>query len=321
MKTKAISGILLLFLLACEKDDVSRPESIAYDASYPTASRPVSILYKELNRTLYVANGARVEVFDMEGIPVKTVVDMETFDSGFFERYQPRDIAFDDNRNLYILAKPYQPWIDETWFPVEGFCILQFDDDDRFRKEFDFTQADLNPSSIAFFDNHLFVTDGRILKQIDPETQHFINISLPVSEDDSGTWPHLHVTDMEIDRGGMVYFTGQAAFNNDSVGCHISGYDLDTGHLTIRYAKGWTRNYCAMFNNPGLFISSDGFLYLASFYKMSIEVYDSHSDFVMECDTRTPAFEETRPIDIVYANSKIYVADHLNDQVHLFNQK
>jgi hypothetical protein len=77
---------------------------------------------------------------------------------------------------------------------------------------------------------------------------------------------------------------------------------------------------CAMLNNPGIFISNDGYLYLASFYKMSIEVYDKNVDFIIDCDTRTSEFEETRPIDIVYYNGKIFVADNFNNQIHIFKQ-
>ena len=111
-----------------------------------------------------------------------------------------------------------------------------------------------------------------------------------------------------------------SAFDNDSVGCHLSHYNIVTNELTLNYAKGWTWMCCAMFNNPGLFISNDGYLYLASFYKMSIEVYDKNGNFIIDCDTRTTQFEQTRPIDIVYFNGKIFVADNFNNQIHIFKQ-
>jgi hypothetical protein len=334
MKTNLLISILLLLVISCEKDDNSKPDSkpdsISYESSYSTEPRPISISYKNVNQTLYIANfnpskndySAKIQAFNSEGTLVKTVVDFESFELGHFERYEPVDFTFDNNQNLYVLVRPLIKQTDDTWTTPTGFSILQFDDADSFIRELDFSDIDGEgrPSSISYYDNQLYVTNGQILKQINLDTQQFYNITLPVNDNDSGTWPNLHTTDMEINTDGLIYFTGQAAFDNDSVGCHLSSYNIGTNELTINYAKGWTWMCCAMLNNPGLFISNDGYLYLASFYKMSIEVYDKNGDFIIDSDTRTSQFEETRPIDIVYYNGKIFVADNYNNQIHVFKQ-
>lgn len=321
-------GILLLLSLACEEDDVWSLDSITYEFSYPTEERPFSVSFKESNHTLYVANlnpsideySAQIQVFNTEGALIKTLVDFEAFDLGRFERYEPLDIAFDKKQNLFVLARPLFKQGDDSWASPTGFSILRFDENDDYTEELDFSDIDgeSRPTSLSYFDGSLYLTNGRILKQIDLESEQIINISLPVGNDN--IWPYLHTTDMEIDANGVFYFTGQAALNNDSVGCHISSYQLESNELTQKYAKGWTWMCCAMMNNPGLFISKTGVLYLASFYQMSIEVYNENGDFLIDCDTRTSGFEETRPIDLVSYNSKIYVADHFNSQIHVFKQ-
>lgn len=334
MKTIFFISILLLLLTSCEKDDNSKPDSkpssISYEFSYSTEPRPISISYRSLNHTLYIANhnpskyeySSKIQAFNRDGSFIKTVIDFESFELGRFERYEPVDFSFDNNQNLFVLVRPLIKLPDNTWTTPTGFSILQFDNNDSFIKEFDFSSIDGEgrPTSISYFNNQLYLTNGKILKFINLNSEEYNNITLPVNDNESGTWPYLHTTDMDISPDGLVYFTGQALFDNDSVGCHISNFNVATNQLTINYSHGWTWLGYAMFNNPGLFISNDGYLYLASFYKMSIEVYDLKGNFIIDCDTRTSQFEETRPIDIVYNNGKIFMADNYNNQILVFKQ-
>ncbi len=322
-------GILLLLSLACEKEDVSKWDSINFQFSYAVEERPFSIAYMESNHTLYVATlnpskndySAKIQVFGEEGALVKTLVDFASFDEGLYDRYIPVDLTLDNKQNLYVLVRPLLKQADNSWTRPSGFSILLFDAHDDFIKELDFSDIDGegHPSSLSYYDGQLYVTNGRVLKQIDIETQQIVNIFLPIEEEDPDTWPYLHTTDMEIDDNGMIYFTGQAALNSDSVGCHLSNYNPETNDLTKKYAKGWTWMCCAMLNNPGIYLSKEGYLFLASFYQMSIEVYDENGDFILDCDTRGSGFQETRPIDILTFNKKIYVADHFNSQIHVYN--
>lgn len=336
MKTKLLISILLLLLVSCDKDDNtnpdSRPNSISYEFSFSTEQRPFSISFNKESHTLYIANNypsihdysSKIQAFNIDGTFIKTVVDFETFELGSFERYEPLDFTFDNHQNIFVLVKPLIKQTDGYWTTPTGFSILQFADDGRFMKELDFSyiEGEMTPSSISYYKNQLFVTKGHILKQINLNSLQIDNVTLPIDNDnDSSTWPYLHTTDMEINSDGLFLFTGQAKFSKDSLGCHLSNYNIDTKELTVNYAKGWTRECCAGFNNPGLFISNDGYLYLASFYKMSIEVYDKNYNFIIDCDTRTSQFKETRPIDVVYENGKIFVADYFNNQIHIYKQE
>lgn len=335
MKTNLLFGILLLLLISCGKDDYrnpdSYPHSISYDSSFSTLARPISISFNIANNRLYVANSSpsivdysvKIQAFNSNGLLMKTVVDFETFVMGHFDRYDPVDITFDENQNLLVLVRPLIKNTDNSWTAPTGFSILQFDETDRFVRELDFSDIDgeSRPACIACFNQQIYVTNGISLKKINPGTKKYQNITLPVNDNATGTWPHLHTTDMEINSNGQIYFTGQLAINSDSVGCHLSSYNTTTNQLVQNSAKGWTWMCCAMFNNPGLFINSDDIIYLASFYKMSVEVYDKNGEFIIDCDTRTPPFEETRPIDVAYNDGRIFVADYQNNQIHIFKQE
>ena len=249
-------------------------------------------------------------------------MDFETFDKGNFLRYLPVDITIDDNRNLYVLVNPLIEQTDETWTTPTGFCILQFDFNGSFKKEFDLSQIDGegSPSSIAYSNKHVFVTNGRIIKKISIESEQVFDILLPVSEKNINTWPDLHTTDMAINSEGIIYLTGQAAFSNDSVGCHITKFYPQNNQRITSYSKGWTGMFAAMLNNPGLSISSDGNIYLATFYVMSLEIFNKNIEFIMQLDIRTENDKETRPIDIALDNSHIYIADNKNNLILVYKE-
>ncbi len=334
MKTYFLVGISLFSLFSCTKDGGSKidsiPNSISYEYSFSTNPNPYSISFNSTNQTLYVANfhpssddySVKIQVFNKEGYLLKTAIDFNSFKSGHFQRYEPLDFTFDQNQHLYILAKPLIKQPDSTWITSIGFCILHFNNSDHFINEFEFSDMDIEhmPASLSYHNNQLYITNGQILKVISLDTQQFYNIILPLNDHITGDLPFLHITDMEINTDGLVYFTGQVLISKDSVGCHLSSYNIASHELNVNYAKEWTWMCCAMLNNPGIFISNEGYLYLAGFYNMNIEVYDKNGDFIIDCDTRSPKFKETRPIDIVYCHDKIFVADSFNNMIHVFKQ-
>jgi len=333
MKTNLLTAILLLLIVGCEKDViVPKPEIIGFDFSFSTERSPISVLFKEINQTLYVANywpsiydySSKILVYSNDGTLIKTVADFESFNQGHFDRYELVDFTFDNKQSLYVLVRPLIKQPDQSEAAPTGFTILQFDTNDNFKRELDFSTSVgvRNPSSISYFGNCLYIAfgEGKILKKISIDNQQVVDISIPKKENDTGTWPYLHNTDMEFNTKGRLYFTGQASFNLDTVGCHISIFNPKTNELNIKYAKGWTWLCCAGFNNPGIYISNSGYIYLANFYNMSIEIYNEDIGFITDFDTRKAGFEETRPIDIVCNDKRIYVADELNDRIHVFKQ-
>lgn len=334
MKAIGLFLFVTLMFLSCDKNDDYQNEfklnSVSYESSYSIESRPISILFNKNKKTLYIANlnyssnnySAKIQSFSENGSLVKTVVDFDTFSRGRYFHYSQIDIAFDNDYNLYVLVQPLIEQTDETWITPTGFSILKFDSDDNFKQELDFSEIDgeSRPSSISYFDNKLYTCNSKIIKQIDIETLQLKNITIPLKDNESNTWPYLLTSDMEINSKGIIYLTGQATSGTDSVGCHISRYNLDSDELIIDYSNGWTWMCCARVNNPGICINDNGYLYLASFYQMNLEIYNDKNEFVFGYDTRSAKFEDTRPIDIEYYNGKIYVADELNNQIHIFKQ-
>ena len=330
MKTNFLITLMVLLAFSCEKEHNSTPDSISYVFSFSTEPRPITLTIDKEGGIIYVANlkpsnndySAKIQKFNKEGELLKTVVDFETFDKGNFLRYLPVDITIDDNRNLYVLVNPLIEQTDETWTTPTGFCILQFDFNGSFKKEFDLSQIDGegSPSSIAYSNKHVFVTNGRIIKKISIESEQVFDILLPVSEKNINTWPDLHTTDMAINSEGIIYLTGQAAFSNDSVGCHITKFYPQNNQRITSYSKGWTGMFAAMLNNPGLSISSDGNIYLATFYVMSLEIFNKNIEFIMQLDIRTENDKETRPIDIALDNSHIYIADNKNNLILVYKE-
>jgi len=332
LKVNILLIIIAFFVFSCDKEEDSVPKSINYISSFSTEKRPHAIAINKEHGYLYVANhnpsinvySSKIQKFNSEGILLKTTVDFTTFDKGNFSRYVPIDITIDENHNLYILTNPLIKQPDETWTTPTGYCILQFDYNDIFQKEFDLSNIDWEgfPSSIAYSDNYVFVTNGRIIKRISIENEQVLNISLPLNEDTINTWLDIHTTDMAINSEGTIYLTGQAAFGFDSIGCHITKFDPQTNKLNTSYSKGWTWMLYARLNNPGLEISSDGNIYLATFYVMSLELFNGNGEFIMQNDIRIENDEEveTRPIDVALNNSLIYIVDYFNNLVLIYEE-
>lgn len=327
MKTNLIFIILIIFLFACRKYDVIKSElkSFVYEFSFSTESRPVSIACVEKDGEIYVANSESVQKFDKNGIFEETIVNLASFEYGKFERYFFVDIVVDNNKNLYVLARPLIPWIDESWMTLEGFSILMFNNINSFIKEFDFSEnKDLcNASSISYYNNHLYIPSRKSIKQINIENEDTVSIPLPVIEDDKiGFFGFDYlISDMEINHEGVSYFTGPAFINKDSIGCYITSYNLNTKKIKTNFGNGWTWECCAMPNNPGIYIDNDGFLYLASFYNMSFEIFNERLNFLAEYDIKTSESEITRPIDIISLKGKVYVVDSFNDKIYVYKQE
>ncbi|MCD4665210.1 MAG: NHL repeat-containing protein [Bacteroidales bacterium] len=298
-----------------------------YVSSFSTEPRPNAITIDEDNGYLYVANShpfrnndnRKIQKYNREGELLKTVVDFALFDKGNYPRYHPIDITMDNNRNLYILVKPYRKYSEDTWYPFEGFCILKYDFDDKFQKEFDFAEFDQewSPAAIAYYNEYIFVTNGRIIKKISINSEQVFDITFPINEKNINTWPDIHTTDMAIDSEGFIYLVGQAAFDNKSVSCHITKIDPKNSHRVTVYSKGKTESFGAMFNNPGLSISSNGNIYLATFYCESLEIFNRNVEFIMQLEVNS---EETRPIDVAVDNNHIYVVDNLNNRINVYKK-
>ena len=325
--------IFLAGMIGCEEEKTPETLSIDYASIFYTEQNPIAITIDKVSGNVFVANmrkSVKIQKFDKDGILIKTVVDFTSFPNGNYHRYSLIDIVCDNNQNLYILAKPLVQ-TNDSWLNLTGFCILQFDHNDNFQKEFDFSHIDLKScssvSAIAYSNKFLFVTNGKIIKKISLSGEEIADIELPVEEENRITWPDIHTTDMTISSQGIIYLTGQAALNlsdstgiNDSVGCHITKFNPQTNQRITSYSKGWTINYGAGLNNPGIALSSKGNVYLTTFYCKSLEVYNVNGELINQIDLSTLNDDETGPIDVAVNDSYIYIVDAFNDLIYLFKE-
>ena len=332
MKANLLIMLIILFASSCGKEQYSKPVSISYESSFSTEPRPIAIAVKQNPGYVYIANcnpginnySSKIQKFNLNGELLKTAVDFTTFIQGKYSRYNPIDICIDNTGNLYALVKPSQ-LNEEPWTTYKRFCVLQFDIDDNLKKEYDFSEFDHHwiPSAIAYSNNKLYVTNGLIIKKISLINDQVTDISIQTNTENTDSLIFLHVSDMIIKSEGIIYLTGQAAqavFNDDVSGCHVTRLEPQTNKLNTFYSRGRTGIMAAMLNNPGLAISDIGNLYLATFYGKSLEVYDRSDEFILQVDIRTVVGDDTSPIDLALNNNHIYIADHQNNNVHIFKE-
>lgn len=324
--------IIVLFSISCETEQNQLPKSIDYVSSFSTEPRPQAITVDKESGFIYVASykpyisdyNTKIQKFNRGGKLLKTVVDFTIFDKGNFLRYEPVDITIDNNRNLYVLVRPLIKNPDNTWSTSTGFCILQFDIDDNFHKEFDLLQIDGRgfPSAIAYSDECVFVANGPTIKKISLDNDQVSDISIQTNDENVDSLIFLHVSDMAINSDGIIYLTGQAVSPGDDVsGCHITKFNPHTGQLITSYSKGRTGIMAAWLNNPGLSISSGGNIYLATYYGMGLEIFTGNGEFIMQTDIRTANGVETRPIDLALDNGHIYIVDNLNNLLFVYKEQ
>ncbi len=304
--------------LGCEKNPVSF--SLKTVSELSTEPKPNAIVVDDQLGVFYVANSNsslenyshRIQCFDLQGNYLRTIADFINNPKGNYRRYTPIDMVLDSDHHLHVLAKPYDQLADGSWAPFPGFCIIKYQADGSFQGEFDFARFEpyWSLGAIAFHRGYLFVTDGRVLMKIDKDNGLFFEIPLP-SEPDSAA---RFITDMSVDSKGTIWLVEQAFYVDESIGCQFIRINLTENSLTKFYAKGKTKNYSSMLSNPGIAIDRDDYIYLATFYCRTLEIYKPNCEFLnqIELDDRTDCL----PIDVaVDDKGRVYVADFGADRV------
>jgi DNA-binding beta-propeller fold protein YncE len=327
MKLNLLLILLFFSSISCEKDkDIIKtepPRSLTYISSFSTGSGPSSLAVSPKYKKLYVLaefGDKKIESFSLNGELENTIVDFKSFTKGIYDRYDPIDFTLDKYGNICILANPLIKLPDNSWTTISTYSVIIFDESGQFKNEMEFSLTEMEFSAIAWHKEQLYLSNGKILKLINPLNGLSSEISIPMPDFDSLHLSFRQVSDMEIDSDGLIYLTGQSYFRGDTIGCYIATCNIRTKGITINLSKIWPPMCCAMFNNPGIYINEEGFLYLAGFYSMGIEVYDKKGNFILNCDVN-PFSDDTRPIDCTFFDGKLYVTDYLNDQVHIFQQK
>jgi hypothetical protein len=223
--------------------------------------------------------------------------------------------------NVLVLVKPLQS-DGNVWIPHSGFCVLQFDQNGDLLKEYDFSDSeDLYYCTIACSNDFIYVTGGFVvIKKIEKNSGIISDIHIPITNDKS----YLPVTDMEIAPDEVIYTTGQGitridSFNLDISVCHVTKLNCINEQQETYFSKSRTGTMAAMLNNPGMAIDKNGFVYLATFYGLSLEIYDSDDEFILQKDIYPDARPETLPTDIALNHNEIYVLDYKNSKVLVYN--
>lgn len=316
-------------MLACNNDDNSKPESIGFEFSFSTETRPIAIAIEKDNGFVYIANhnpaeinySSKIQKYNLNGNLINTIIDFDSFTEGKYTRYTPKDMCLHGG-NVLVLVKPLQLGGD-TWTPHSGFCVLQFDLEGDLIYEYDFSDSeDLYYSTIACSYDFIYVTGGfAVIKKIDINNDSVSDIHIPITNDKS----YLPVTDMEIESDEIIYTTGQGitridSFNIDISVCHVTKLNCTNEQQVTFFSKSRTGVMAAMLNNPGIAIDDNGFIYLATFYGLSIEIYDADNEFILQENIYPDARPEILPSDIALINNDIYVIDYKNSKVLVYSE-
>jgi len=334
MKANLIISVFILLMISCENKDNSKPYSITYISSFSTETRPIAIAIEKINGFIYLANdnlsitdySSKIQKFNLKGELQETIIDFETFNSGLYERYSPIDLCIYNNE-IYILVKPMSQ-SNETWITYSGFCVLHSDLNGNIFNEFDFSEIEnyWDFSAIAFSNDFIYVTSGEIVVfKIDKNSGQADYIHIPITNDKL----YLLVTDMEVESEESIYITGQgpwridSAINNDVSICHITRLDFKADTIYTFYSNSRTRTMAAMPNNPGLTIKDNRYIYLATFYGKSLEIYDKEkeNELILQEDIKPNDINETLPIDVALYRNDIYIVDYKNNKVHIYQEE
>lgn len=318
---KILATLTLIVLLAFSCSRQKNPLAPTFDFvfSFSTESRPNAIVVEKNSGYLFISNSyhdnnRKIQKYDRQGVLRKTIVDFESFDRGNYSRYDPIDLTIGNNNDLYILVTPYKLSPHEEWVPFEGFCILRINTEGNYKEEYDFAQMEQfwHPSALAYYNGNVYVTNGKVIKTISTADGHSLDISLP---------DQVYTSDMAIDSDGLIYLVGQAAFDNDSVGCFITKFNLKNNDYNKIYSKTWTKSFGANVNNPGISITRDKKLYLVTFYCKSLEIYNQNLLFLAQLNLSTEDNSSTLPMDVATDQNNVYIVDNRNNLIRVYKKQ
>ncbi len=322
--------LLLLFpgIVSCEKEvDYSGPQRLEYLLSFVCESMPVSIVACPCNGDMVVLNrdpstfdfSMKLSRYSKDGTFTGTLVDFADFDRGNHVRYLPNDIALDEFKNLYVLAQPVTDTSGGIWTTANGFNILVFDPEKGLVRELDFSAMDgARARNLAYSDGFLYTEFGPEMKRISLAAGEISGIPLP-EKSGNEDWLFGYHSDMEIDAGGVVYFSGPYSSSPDSSGCRIETFNLQSRELHTQIAEGTSEVMASMVGAPGLAIHRDGDIFLANFYGGGVEIYGSNMNFLLEQELEKTGERNPLPIDLATYKNRVYVADYANNRVYLYS--
>jgi hypothetical protein len=336
MKTIILLAVLLFIaLMACNKQEDEEPVSVTinYEYSFSTNSGPLAIEADKDNGHLFVVGykrgigqSANIQKFTLNGEFINTIVDFDSLDNGMYDRYIANDMCL-NNGYIFALAYPLVLINDEYWHIINtnSFSILHFDLEGNLLHEKIFEIDDFYAETIACSDNYIYISDFALKRGIvkierskSLSNLEFINITTDVS------LKHL-ISDVYISSRESVYMTGQAILKKDSIdfdfsGCHVTILNGQKNQTTF-YSISRTGVSAAAPNIPGIALNEKGYIYLATGYGSSLEIYDQKNRNILIEQINTDDGQITHLTDVVLFNGNIYLLDSKNSKVHVYNEK
>lgn len=307
--------LICLLLFSCEICSIPFSYELADQFTVNQGSDAIAI--DDDKGYIYVANSRHPQIhqYSLQGNLIRTIVNFSEDNNVNYDYYDPIDLTVDENSYIYILAKPREQNIDSTWIFLNGFCIIKYNSNGEYQKEFDYTEIneDWYPwrFSLAYKNNILYVTDGRRLKKINTENGMSNDFVFQIQNSNYIDPNYIHTTDMAIDIDNNIWLVGQADWdvNNDwKVGVHMTSFDSNCQNQKTLNANCRASFFGAGMNNPGITFDSYNNMYLATYYGQSIEIYDFDQEFQREIKMED---ENSLPIDIVIdQNNNLYVLVH-----------
>lgn len=303
--------IIYLLILSCDKCPI--PFSYELAAQFTVNQGSEIIAIDNDKGYIYIADPfdtTQVHQYSLQGNQVRILVDFTQDYIGDYEFYNVVDLVVDDISNIYILVIPWFQNPDGDKSFLNGFCIIKYNSDGEFQKEFDFTNISESwyRSVLAYKNNILYVTNGHRLIKINSEDGLYTYFNL---QSQNNTEPYIHTTDMAIDDDNNIWLVGQAQWFSDNdfqVGVQVIRFDSNCQNQETFNANCRASFFGAGMNNPGITFDSYNNMYLATFYCKSIEIYDFDQEFQREIKMEN---ENSLPIDIVIDNNNnLYVLVH-----------
>jgi len=334
MKVKIFSfAFFLLFVYGCSKESnpTKSENTFTYELAFQfnTFEKPNSMVMDNENQFIYISSGylnspddsPKIQKFNFTGELLATVVDFLNYSNGLFSGYSPLDITLDDEQNICVLARPYKKsQNDEYWEPYNGFCILVYNSNGNFQKEFDYSEIDFfYTPSITFKNNWFFVTNSFTLYKISKTSEQLTEIPLPKSSD--GSMPENFISDLAVNGDENIWFVGQASEDGFTVGSYISKVDSKCSQIFKFYSIRTTGNFGANLSQPSIELNKNGNIYLTTFYCQSLEIYNSSGILLRDYDFNKEINKNTLPIDLgIDKAENIYVLDGRNDLVYVLKK-
>lgn len=324
--------IALTALSACKEEARFKgPVSLELEGIIDVAPRPHAIMACPCDGDFVVLNthlgseapSMRLDRFSKKGELLGTMIDFMAFNQGKYPRYLPRDLAQDAYRYLYVLCTPVTDTTGEGWTAASGFSILVFHADRGFIREMDFAERNEGLARLlTCHERTLYICYSPEILNIDIESGVLEEIAFPrdsafVEDGAEGLLEH-QFSDLEVNAGGQLLFSGPWYSHPDSSSCRIWALEKDFHGSTSFSSMDQQLVHASMIGSPGLAVHADGDVFLATFYGSGIQIFNKKMQPLLSHQLLSNGDSDPLPIDVATYRDRVYVADYANSQVRIY---